>query len=112
MKASTINDVDTASLKDFATILLSEGTVVFETPCKTDAVADVTIDGENINHYMPTEWRRSNGSSTHQAAEGNLVELLEKSEGKTVTIYNYNGDVVGFTIIEGKKIKFTSYECV
>ena len=62
MKATTINDVDTASLKDFATILLSEGTVVFETPCKTDAVADVTIDGENINHYMPTEWRRSNGS--------------------------------------------------
>ena len=111
MKASTINYIDTASLKNFATILLSEGTVVFETPCKTDAFADVTIDRENINHFMPTEWRRSNGSSTHQAAEGNLVELLEKSEGKTITIYNHNGDVVGFTI-EGKKVKFTSYECV
>lgn len=117
MKATPINDIDTVSISDFANIILShillvEGTVVFDNVCKTDAVADVVLDGTNINHYLPREKWCSDGSvNVEDLANDNFLELLRASQGKKVTIYNRNGDVVGFTIGE-KNVRFTSYECV
>ena len=46
--------IDTVSLEDFADILMN-GVVRYETICYNSRVLDVTLDGKNINDYLPKE---------------------------------------------------------
>ena len=99
----------TVSLKDFADILMN-GVVRYETICYNSRVLDVTLDGKNINNYLPKEYHHADGTvHVHEPSEGNLMELLAASDGKVVAIYNYDGGVFRFTIADGLA-HYTSYK--
>ena len=101
--------IDTVSLKDFADILMN-GVVRYETICYNSRVLDVTLDGKNINDYLPKEYHHADGTvHAQEPSEGNLIGLLAASDGKVVTIHNHDGEVFRFTIADGL-VHYTSYD--
>ena len=101
--------IDTVSLKDFADILMN-GVVRYETICYNSRVLDVTLDGKNINDYLPKEYHHADGTvHVQEPSEGNLIGLLAASDGKVVAIYNHDGEVFRFTIADGL-VHYTSYD--
>ena len=101
--------VETVSLVNFASILM-DGIVKYETICYNSHVSDVTLDGKNINDYLPNEYHYDDGTVRgHGPIEGNLIELLAASDGKVVAIYNHDGEVFRFTIEDGL-VYYTSYK--
>ena len=101
--------IDTVSLKDFADILMN-GIVRYETVCYNSHVSNVTLDGKNINDYLPKEYHHADGTvHVQEPSEGNLIGLLAASDGKVVAIYNHDGEVFRFTIADGL-VHYTSYD--
>ena len=101
--------IDTVSLKDFADILMN-GVVRYETICYNSRVLDVTLDGKNINDYLPKEYHHADGTvHVQEPSEGNLIGLLAASDWKVVAIYNHDGEVFRFTIADGL-VHYTSYD--
>ena len=101
--------IDTVSLEDFADILMN-GVVRYETICYNSRVLDVTVGGININNYLPKEYHHADGTvHVQEPSEGNLIGLLAASDGKVVSIYNYDGEVFRFTIADGL-VHYTSYD--
>ena len=102
-------EVETVSLANFASILM-DGIVKYETICYNSHVSDVTLDGININDYLPKEHHCADGTVHGRGPiEGNLPELLAASDGKVVAIYNHDGEVFRF-IIEDGLVRYTSYK--
>ena len=111
MKGNKMNymKVETVSLVNFASILM-DGIVRYETICYNSHVSNVTLDGKNINDYLPKEYHHADGTvHVQEPSEGNLIGLLAASDGKVVDIYNHNGEVFNYTIADGL-VNFTSYE--
>ena len=111
MKGNKMNymKVETVSLVNFASILM-DGIVKYETICYNSHVSDVTLDGKNINDYLPKEYHHADGTvHAQEPSEGNLIGLLAASDGKVVAIYNHDGEVFRFTIEDGL-VHYTSYK--
>ena len=111
MKGNKMNymEVETVSLANFASILM-DGIVKYETICYNSYISDVTLDGKNINDYLPKEYHHADGTVHGQGPiEGNLIGLLAASDGKVVAIYNHDGEVFRFTIDDGL-VHYTSYK--
>ena len=111
MKGNKMNymKVETVSLVNFASILM-DGIVRYETICYNSHVSDVTLDGKNINDYLPKEYHHADGTvHVQEPSEGNLIGLLAASDGKVVAIYNNDGEVFRFTIADGL-VHYTSYK--
>ena len=101
--------VETVSLKEFASILM-DGVVSYDMICYNSHVSNVTLDGKNINDYLPKEYHHADGTvHVQEPSEGNLLELLAASDGKVVAIYNNDGEVFRFTIEDGL-VHYTSYK--
>ena len=101
--------VETVSLKEFASILM-DGVVSYDMICHNSHVSNVTLDGKNINDYLPKEYHHADGTvHVQEPSEGNLLELLAASDGKVVAIYNNDGEVFRFTIEDGL-VHYTSYK--
>ena len=101
--------VETVSLVNFASILM-DGIVKYETIRYNSRVSDVTLDGKNINDYLPKKYYHADGTvHVKEPSEGNLIGLLAASDGKVVDIYNHNGEVFNYTIAD-ELVNFTSYE--
>ena len=93
--------VETVSLVNFASILM-DGVARYETICYDSRVLDVTLDGKNINDYLPKEYHYADGTvHVQEPSEGNLIGLLAASDGKVVAIYNYENEIFRFTIADG-----------
>ena len=100
--------VETVSLVNFASILM-DGIVKYETRCYNSHVSDVTLDGKNINDYLPKEYHHADGTvHVQEPSEGNLIGLLAASDGKVVTIYNHYGELHYFDI-EGDNVVSKGY---
>ena len=101
--------VETVSLKEFASILM-DGVVSCDMMCYNSHVSNVTLDGKNINDYLPKEYHHADGTvHVQEPSEGNLIGLLAASDGKVVAIYNNDGEVFRFTIEDGL-VHYTSYK--
>ena len=101
--------VETVSLVNFASILM-DGIVRYETICYNSHVSNVTLDGKNINDYLPKEYHLADGTvHVQEPLEADLLELLAASDGKVVAIYNHDGEVFRFTIADGL-VYYTSYK--
>ena len=102
--------IDTVSLEDFVTTLLVDGVVGYDLICHNSYISDVTLDGKNINNYLPKEYHHADGTvHVQEPLETDLLELLAASDWKEVTIYNHYGEVFRFTIAYGLA-HYTSYE--
>ena len=111
MKGNKMNymKVETVSLKEFASILM-DGVVSYDMACYNSHVSNVTLDGKNINDYLPKEHHHADGTvHVQEPSEGNLIGLLAASDGKVVAIYNHDGEVFRFTIEDGL-VHYTSYK--
>lgn len=111
MKGNKMNymKVETVSLVNFASILM-DGIVKYETIRYNSRVSDVTLDGKNINDYLPKKYYHADGTvHVKEPSEGNLIGLLAASDGKVVAIYNHDGEVFRFTIEDGL-VHYTSYK--
>ena len=102
--------VDTVTIAEFASILM-DGVVKYDMICCLNSyISDVTLDGKNINDYLPKEYHHADGTvHVQEPSEGNLIGLLAASDGKVVTIYNHDGEVFRFTIADGL-VHYTSYK--
>ena len=101
--------VKTVGLAEFASILM-DGIVRYEMICYNSHVSNLTLDGKNINDYLPKEYHYADGTVRGQGPiEENLIELLAASDGKVVAIYNHDGEVFRFTIEDGL-VRYTSYK--
>ena len=101
--------VETVSLVNFASILMN-GIVIYEMICYNSRVSNVTLDGKNINDYLPKEYHHADGTvHVQEPSEGNLIGLLAASDGKVVAIYNHDNEVFRFTIMDGV-VRYTSYK--
>lgn len=102
-------EIETVSLVYFASILM-DGIKKYDMICYNSHVSDVTLDGKNINDYLPKEYHHADGTvHVQEPLEGNLIGLLAASDGKVVTIYNHDGEVFRFTIEDGVA-RYTSYK--
>ena len=102
-------EIETVSLVNFASILM-DGIVKYDMICYNSHVSDVTLDGKNINDYLPKEYHYADGTvRVQEPSEGNLIGLLAASDGKVVAIYNNDGEVFRFTIEDGL-VHYTSYK--
>lgn len=111
MKGNKMNymEIETVSLVNFASILMY-GIVKYDMICYNSKVSDVTLDGKNINDYLPKEYHHADGTvHVQEPSEGNLIGLLAASDGKVVAIYNHDGEVFRFTIEDGL-VHYTSYK--
>ena len=101
--------VETVGIAEFASILM-DGIVKYDMICYNSNVSDVTLDGKNINDYLPKEYHYADGTvRVQEPSEGNLMGLLAASDGKVVTIYNNDGEVFRYTIEDGL-VHYTSYK--
>lgn len=101
--------VETVGIAEFASILM-DGIVIYEMICYNSHVSNVTLDGKNINDYLPKEYHHADGTvHVQEPSEGNLIGLLAASDGKVVAIYNHDGEVFRFTIEDGL-VQYTSYK--
>ena len=101
--------VETVSLVNFASILM-DGIVKYETICYNSRVSNVTLDGKNINDYLPKEYHHADGTvHVQEPSEGNLIGLLAASDGKVVAIYNHDNEAFRFTIMDGV-VRYTSHK--
>ena len=102
-------EIETVSLVNFASILM-DGIVKYDMICYNSNVSDVTLDGKNINDYLPKEYHHADGTvHVQEPSEGNLIGLLAASDGKVVAIYNNDGEVFRY-IIEDGLVHYTSYK--
>ena len=111
MKGNKMNymEIETVSLVNFASILM-DSIVKYDMICYNSSVSDVTLDGKNINDYLPKEYHHADGTvHVQEPSEGNLIGLLAASDGKVVAIYNHDGEVFRFTIEDGL-VHYTSYK--
>lgn len=118
MKGNKMNymEIETVSLVYFASILM-DGIKKYDNIiqkyimiCYNSHVSDVTLDGKNINDYLPKEYHHADGTiHVQEPSEGNLIGLLAASDGKVVAIYNHDGEVFRFTIEDGL-VHYTSYK--
>lgn len=111
MKGNKMNymKVETVGIAEFASILM-DGIVIYEMICYNSQVSNVTLDGKNINDYLPKEYHYADGTVHVQGPiEGNLIGLLAASDGKVVAIYNHDSEVFRFTIMDGV-VRYTSYK--
>lgn len=81
------SEFEKTSLVNCAYILIQTGTTWFGLPCQTNHVKDVSLNGTNINNYLPQEH----------------IRLLRESEGSVATIFAHNGEA-HYYAIEGDNV--------
>ena len=102
-------EIETVSLVNFASILM-DGIVKYDMICYNSNVSDVTLDGKNINDYLPKKYHHADGTvHVQEPSDRNLIVFLAASDGKVVAIYNNDGEVFRFTIEDGL-VHYTSYK--